>query len=102
MDFLEMQEEEIRNPLALELVREVIHSSVPYNAMIISLYGNVELFIDEVAEAYIDKIYRVVKRYPELPKRMREKHEMTSGEFLCNPGRFNNYETTIEDHQLSE
>ena len=97
MDFLEMQEEEIRNPQALELVREVIHSSVPYNAMIISLYGNVELFIDEVAEAYIDKIYRVVNRYPELPKRMREKHEMTSGEFLCNPGRFNNYETTIED-----
>lgn len=97
MDFLEMQEEEIRNPQAIELVREVIHSSVPYNAMIISLYGNVELFIDEVAEAYIDKIYRVVNRYPELPKRMREKHEMTSGEFLCNPGRFNNYETTIED-----
>lgn len=97
INFIEMQEEEISNPNALELVREVTHSSVPYNAMIISLYGNVELFIDEIAEAYIDKIYKLVGKYSELPKKMREKHEMTSGEYLYNSGRFNNYDFTIEE-----
>lgn len=97
MDFIEMQEDEISNPTALELVREVTHSSVPYNALIISLYGNIELFVDEIAEAYIDKVYRLVGKYPDLPKKMREKHEMTSGEFLFNPGRFNNFDTTLED-----
>lgn len=97
IDFIEMQEEEISNPHALKLVREVTHSSVPYNAMIISLYGNVELFIDEIAEAYIDKIYKLVGKYSKLPKKMREKHEMTSGEYLYNSGRFNNYDITIEE-----
>ena len=91
INFIEMQEE-ISNPHALKLVREVTHSSVPYNAMIISLYGNVELFIDEIAEAYIDRIYRLVGKYSELHPKIREKHEMTSGEYIYNPGRFNNYD----------
>lgn len=97
INFIEMQEEEISNPNALELVREVTHSSVPYNALIISLYGNIELFIDEIAETYIEKIYKLVGKYPELPQKMREKHEKTSGEYLANSGRFNNYGVTIEN-----
>lgn len=97
MNFIEMQEKEISNPKALELVREVTHSSVPYNAMIISLYGNIELFIDEIAEAYIDILYKLIGKYQELPKKMREKHEVTSGEYLYNSGRFNNYDITIEE-----
>lgn len=97
INFIEMQEDEISNPNALELVYDVKHSSVPYNAMIISLYGNIELYIDEIAEAYIDKIYKLVGKYTELDKKMREKHEITSGEFIYNPGRFNNYNLTIEE-----
>ena len=97
MNFIKMQEKEITNPKALELVKDVTHSSVPYNAMIISLYGSIELFIDEIAESYIEKLYKMVEKYPELPKKMREKHETTSGEYLSNPGRFNNYDITIEE-----
>lgn len=97
MNFIKMQEKEITNPKALELVKDVTHSSVPYNAMIISLYGSVELFIDEIAESYIEKLYKIVEKYPELPPKMREKHETTSGEYLSNPNRFNNYDITIEE-----
>ena len=97
MNFIKMQEEEISSTKALELVRDVTLSSVPYNATIISLYGSIELFIDEISEAYIDKLYKIVEKYSELPKKMREKHEVTSGEFLSNPGRFNNYDITIEE-----
>lgn len=97
ISFMNMQETEISNPNSLELAKGVIHSSVPYNALIISLYGNIELFVDEIAQAYIEEMYKLVGKYQDLPQKMREKHELISGEFLCNPNRFNNFDTTVKD-----
>lgn len=96
MHFMNGHIEEKMSEDDLSLLRRVSVSPVPYNATIISLYGNIELFIDEVAETYIDLIYRLVNGYSHLPKKMREKHESVSGEFLTNPGRFLNYELSKE------
>lgn len=91
IELIELQGKIINDGEILSLVDDVMHSSVPYNATIISLYGNVELFVDEVTESYIDELYRIVGAYNELPERLRDKHEKTSGEFLSNPRRFINY-----------
>lgn len=96
MHFINSQKKDTQNPDVLELLETVTQSSVPYNATIISLYGSVELFIDEITETYIDEAYKIVGNYYELPQKMREKHETTSGEFLTNPGRFSNYGITKE------
>ena len=91
MDFIDGQKKETKEEDEKAFIEKVIHSSVPYNATIISLYGNIELFVDEITEVYIDEVYKIVHDYSELPKKMRDKHEMMSGEFLANPNRFNNY-----------
>lgn len=96
MHFMHCHIEEEMTEDNLSLFRKVSVSPVPYNATIISLYGNIELFVDEVAETYIDLIYSLVNGYSYLPKKMRDKHETVSGEFLTNPGRFLNYELSKE------
>lgn len=78
-------------------IEALFNSAVQYNAIIISVYGSFEYFIDSIFNEYINEVYKVCQTYEELPQKMREKHMRKAGEYLSNPHRFNGYELTSGD-----
>lgn len=74
-----------------EFIR-VFRMPVAYNAVIISIYGCFESFVDKICSSYIEMMEEYITNYEQLPERLREKHIRKSGEFLNNAGRFRNYE----------
>jgi hypothetical protein len=77
--------------------REVLNTPVTYNAIIISLYGCYESYIDKVSNSLLDFWISMVKNYNDLSDSIRNKHIKQSGEFLAHPQRFRNLEITEQD-----
>lgn len=77
-----------------KVLKNIIETPIQYNAVIISLYGSFEQFIDEIFNEYCRALYEIIDDYDKIPFRMREKHIKRLGEFLANPQRYKNYELT--------
>lgn len=75
-------------------VKEVVETPIQYNAVIISIYGCFEQYIDNVFNEYCLAIYGVIDNYDNLPEKMKEKHIKKLGDFLSNPQRYKNCELT--------
>ena len=80
-----------------EQLMKILNSPVQYNAVIISLYGCFEAFIDNIFREYIQVIFLSVEHYSMLPDRIKDKHIIKTGEFLANSQRFQKYELTSEE-----
>lgn len=76
------------------VLRKVVETPIQYNAVIISIYGSFEQFIDEIFNEYCRALYDIIDDYNKIPFKMREKHIKRLGEFLSNPQRYKNYELT--------
>lgn len=63
--------------------------TIQYNAVIISLYGCFENYIDTVFSRYLDFVFSGVNAYDALPKKIKEKYTSKLGEYLTSPNRFN-------------
>lgn len=74
--------------------RSIINSSVSYNAVIISLYGCLENYIDNLLGEYITLLSKSCKNYNELPENIRKKHQERLGDYLSNPQRYKGYQLT--------
>lgn len=72
----------------------VFRTPVAYNAIIISIYGCFESFVDKICSAYIEMMREYITDYEQLPEILRNKHLRISGEFLSNANRFKNYDLT--------
>lgn len=70
---------------------------VAYNAIIISVYGCFEAFVDKSCSSYIDMMKQCVSNYEQLPEKLRNKHIRKTGEFLSNSQRFKNYGINEKD-----
>lgn len=96
---LELSEKERDNKLNLSLryskiIKQVAESPIQYNAVIISIYGCFERYIDNIFNEYCQVLYDIIENYDDLPKRMKEKHIKKLGDFLSNPQRYKNYDLT--------
>lgn len=96
---LEISEKEGDNTLNLSLryskiIKQVVESPIQYNAVIISVYGCFEQYIDNIFEEYCQALYDTIEDYDNFPKRMKEKHIKKLGDFLSNPQRYKNYDLT--------
>ena len=72
-------------------------SGIQYNAVIISLYGIFEEFIDNLFGEYLKQISKKVKQYNDLPEKIRKKHMFKTADYLSNPQRYLNCGITPED-----
>ena len=89
MELLEKVDNKILN-LSLQyskIVKQVVESPIQYNAVIISIYGCFEQYIDNLFEEYCQALYDIIDNYDNLPKKMKEKHIKKLGDFLSNPQR---------------
>lgn len=89
----------IESPCILDFaskVRSIINSPIQYNALIISLYGSFEGFIDNLAGKYIEKICSISNTLELLPSNFLKKHEYKVGEYLLNPNRYKRFDLTTE------
>lgn len=71
---------------------EIVNTPVTYNAIIISLYGCYESYVDKLADLLLDHWASTIKSYEDLSAKLKNKHIKKSGEFLTHPRRFRNYE----------
>lgn len=78
-----------------EIIKQVVESPIQYNAVIISIYGCFEQYIDNVFSNYCIKIYDSIDDYEKLPEKLKEKHIKKLGDFLANPQRYKNYELSV-------
>ena len=77
-----------------KIIKQVVESPIQYNAVIISIYGCFEQYIDNIFNEYCQALYDIIENYDSLPKRMKEKHIKKLGDFLSNPQRYKNYDLT--------
>ena len=96
---LELFEKVERNKLDLSLqyskiIKQVVESPIQYNAVIISIYGCFEQYIDNIFNEYCHALYDIIDNYDNLPEKMKEKHIKKLGDFLSNPQRYKNYDLT--------
>ncbi len=80
-----------------ETFRKVFNTPVTYNAIIISLYGCFESYIDKISNSLLDFWVNKVQKYDDLPEKVKTKHLKKSGDFLSNPQRFKNLEITEKE-----
>ena len=81
----------------LEFIRSLGNSPLSYNAIIISLYGCFENYVDKLLGVYLEILTESKSAYEELPEKLREKYRNKFGEFLSNPQRFNNMDLDFSD-----
>lgn len=84
-----------------EKIKLLSNSAVQYNAVIISIYGCFEFFIDSILTEYVNEIFKIGDIYESLPEKIKERHIRKIGEYLSNQNRFNGYDlnqySVIED-----
>lgn len=64
-----------------KVLKDVIKTPIQYNAVIISIYGSLEQFINELFEGYCNLLYDAIDNYDNIPVKMREKHIKRLGNF---------------------
>ncbi len=72
----------------IRLVEETYNSVMEYNALIISIYGCLENFIDDLLKEYLMYLEKIHAKYENLPSKMKEVHVKNIGDFLQNSQRF--------------
>jgi len=75
-------------------------STIQYNAVIISLYGCFENYIDDLFEDFVRILLERTKVYSDLPGAMKNKYRNKVGEFLSSPQRY--FGVEIEESQVVE
>lgn len=79
-----------------DILKQVVKTPIQYNAIIISIYGSFEQYIDNIFEMYCKMLYENIEQYSKLPDKMLNKHIKKLGDYLLNPQRYRNYELTVE------
>ena len=88
----------------LSYLKSLASSTVQYNAIVISLYGCYENYVDSVLKEYLDVLLENVSDYNKLPPKLIEKYRYKLGEYLMSPQRFpvDELETTSAVRKFSE
>lgn len=81
----------------IDLITIENNSTINYNAIIISLYGCFENFIDNILVDFLEIIATLGIEYDKLKKAILTNHERLVGNFLSNSNRYKNYELTTKE-----
>ena len=72
-------------------------SQIQYNAVIISLYGCFENYVDNLLADYISVVFEKAEDYESLPAKMKDKYRLKVGEYLSNPQRYKGWDISFSD-----
>lgn len=72
----------------INYLKNLPNLTVQYNAIIISLYGAFENYIDSITKAYLDLIFSNENKIGKMCPNIRDRYKSKLGEFLTNPNRF--------------
>lgn len=72
----------------LQFIQSNSGKTIHYNAVIISLYGSFEKYIDTLSSSYLDLVFSGTDLYDNLPKKIKDKYSSKLGEYLTSPQRF--------------
>lgn len=75
----------------LQKLSKIQNSTVQYNALIISIYGCFEEFVNNIAEIYIKNICSFTDEMKFLPINITQKYLNRLSEYLSNPNRFRRF-----------
>ena len=75
-----------------ENIIPLVNSTVQYNAIIISIYGCFENYIDNIITEYLNEIFLITGKYDSLHENTKKKHLFNSAEFINNSQRYKNYD----------
>lgn len=81
----------------VDMLISLKNSTINYNAIIISLYGCYENFIDDILKEYLSEIIKIDSKYNSLNSEIKKKYMEKATEYLANPQRFINYGMSVED-----
>lgn len=88
--------EHVENLLTKEIYKSVISyfktlrtSTIQYNAVVISLYGCFENFVDTLFSEYVNIVFEKSRNMEDIPPKMIAKYRLKVGEYLSAPQRFN-------------
>ena len=94
--FVQKMESHGKNDGFIEILKSLSNSVVLYNAVIISIYGSFECYVDDIVGIYIDYLKTQSPEYNMLPENVKAKNLIKSAEYISNPHRFLNYGLTVE------
>lgn len=72
----------------IQKTKSLLNAAVLYNAIIISLYGNFERYVDDLLTAYVCCLGTEYTQYDSLPDGLREKHIKKAADYLANEQRY--------------
>lgn len=72
-------------------------SQIQCNAVIISLYGCFENYIDNLLADYISVVFEKTEDYESLPEKMKDKYRLKIGEYLSNPQRYKGWDISFSE-----
>ena len=79
----------------LQYLQSSTGKTIQYNAVIISLYGSFENFIDSIISNYLDIVFLNTRAYEELPVKIQGKYKNKIGDFVLNPQHFYGIDTPV-------
>lgn len=88
----------------IQYLQSLNSSIVQYNAIIISLYGCFQNYLESILSEYIDSLFKKYNRYEDFPKKIQGLYTTHVGEFLMSPGKYSNYDfdtETVLTHYLN-
>lgn len=81
----------------LDYIKSSQGKTIQYNAVIISLYGCFENYIDSIFSRYIDIVFANTHNYEFLPSKIVDKYQKKIADYLVSPHHFYGFDYSIND-----
>lgn len=78
----------------LAATRELINSTVQYNAVVISCYSCFEHFVDELLSQYVRSVYEEFGSMDYISSNAKEKYVRVISDYLSNPQRYSGFDVS--------
>lgn len=72
-----------------------------YNLIIITLYGVLESFIEQIGKEYLEELNRIYEKYSQLPQRIIDNHIVFSADLIKNSDRLSKYSHIQKDKVIN-
>ena len=90
-------DDDIETKEYVNYIKSLSSSPLSYNAIIISLYGCFENYIDKLLGTYLEILTENIQNYEDLPNALKNRYRFKIGEFLTNPQRFSGLDLIVEN-----
>lgn len=84
-----------------ELIGEPSKRVLDYNLVIITLYGILEGFIEQIVKTYLDELSKSISKYEDFPEEIKKNHLLFSAELIKNCNKLSKYSHISEQNVIT-